>query len=669
MAKLTLTDITGGYASVAGLNGLFALIETAMENTLSRDGTTPNQMSADIDLNSNDLLNVGRLDAGTLFVNGIAVAPANLGFTTSDQVNHTPAGTGTTVTTVEERFNQVVNAKDFGAVGDNVADDTLAIQAALDYAESLNPSGKFYLPAGNYSVSQIIIGKSGIASGGTYDFNNANIIGNATTPTKSIVDLKQGQCFIYNLKIAGNSNENYECGLHWYTNDLGTYYPGLVRLKSLQVDGCVIGVCVGALPSQADPIPAQGTVQAEGIATDAPISESYIDDIKCVDCIKDFYMRQPNGKLSIMNPTFSSRNSAWPGTGVSAEINVLPLVVIRSELSIFGGSLENISDSAGFLANITDASFSMDGTVVESKSPFYIAGTARVDISNTKNWGLNNDATSFFWIDDGAENYLNLSDMFLFRGFGTASTQPVVKVVSNLAGSFGVNPEFWVNMARVQLTNPNFLQGAVYNPVTYGCRTHYDNCAIQTYASNGTRLAVYKLHEETNKLNGLVDLSADTITAFGVNPSATSGGWVFDNASGSNSWGKSTDVPIIEGVVLTSSLRLLADAAASIFATTPKFDVTPQKMLLFKGWMKTEAVGTQNIFRIRWYKFDGTAASVTETNMLNGAGGANGPGGTIWSPFELWAQAPADATQADLFIYSETSSGFYLANAQVTESI
>jgi hypothetical protein len=43
------------------LNALFDTISAGFDNTLSRDGTTPNSLSADIDLNSNDLLNVGSI--------------------------------------------------------------------------------------------------------------------------------------------------------------------------------------------------------------------------------------------------------------------------------------------------------------------------------------------------------------------------------------------------------------------------------------------------------------------------------------------------------------------------------------------------------------------------------------------------------------------------------
>jgi hypothetical protein len=58
MAKLTLTDIAAGYGLVGTINANNALLETALENTLSRDGTTPNTMSADLDMNSQQITNL-----------------------------------------------------------------------------------------------------------------------------------------------------------------------------------------------------------------------------------------------------------------------------------------------------------------------------------------------------------------------------------------------------------------------------------------------------------------------------------------------------------------------------------------------------------------------------------------------------------------------------------
>lgn len=62
MAKLTLPQIVSGYLSTDKLNEALMAIAEAVENTLSRDGTTPNQMEADLDMNGHALLNTGESD-------------------------------------------------------------------------------------------------------------------------------------------------------------------------------------------------------------------------------------------------------------------------------------------------------------------------------------------------------------------------------------------------------------------------------------------------------------------------------------------------------------------------------------------------------------------------------------------------------------------------------
>ena len=57
MAKLTLSPITDNDHAVT-MNANLDLIEAAIENTLSRDGTSPNQMNDDFDLNSNLIINM-----------------------------------------------------------------------------------------------------------------------------------------------------------------------------------------------------------------------------------------------------------------------------------------------------------------------------------------------------------------------------------------------------------------------------------------------------------------------------------------------------------------------------------------------------------------------------------------------------------------------------------
>ncbi len=61
MAKIELNDVANlnnQSSAVATINANSALVETAIENTLSRDGTAPNTMEAELDMNSNRIINL-----------------------------------------------------------------------------------------------------------------------------------------------------------------------------------------------------------------------------------------------------------------------------------------------------------------------------------------------------------------------------------------------------------------------------------------------------------------------------------------------------------------------------------------------------------------------------------------------------------------------------------
>jgi hypothetical protein len=65
VAKITLTDIVNVGTSAARLNANYDLIEAAIENTLSRDGTSPNSMGASLDMNSNRIVNLPEAASST----------------------------------------------------------------------------------------------------------------------------------------------------------------------------------------------------------------------------------------------------------------------------------------------------------------------------------------------------------------------------------------------------------------------------------------------------------------------------------------------------------------------------------------------------------------------------------------------------------------------------
>jgi len=68
----------------------------------------------------------------------------------SDEVSFLQSGTGAVTRTVQSKLRETVSVKDFGAVGDGVADDTAAIQAAINAHDSV------WFPKGIYNISATV---------------------------------------------------------------------------------------------------------------------------------------------------------------------------------------------------------------------------------------------------------------------------------------------------------------------------------------------------------------------------------------------------------------------------------------------------------------------------------------------------------------------------------
>ena len=104
--------------------------------------------------------------------------------TSANLVSYTPANIGAVVTTVQAKLRESVSVKDFGAVGDGVADDTAAIQAAIT-ALAIN-GGTLLFPSETFLISSQIIlpfGNNATDKLFTIDFGNCLITSGIATPT------------------------------------------------------------------------------------------------------------------------------------------------------------------------------------------------------------------------------------------------------------------------------------------------------------------------------------------------------------------------------------------------------------------------------------------------------------------------------------------------------
>lgn len=166
MTKLTLTNLVNLQNETSVVNAINAnnvAIENALENTLSRNGIPPNQMGSSLDMNSNQIINLPapgnltsplRLQDVVTGISGITAATGTSGHTVPFlDGNNTWSGTNKyTGNAYFSTGRPWADVRAYGAVGDQVTDDTAACQAAIAAITAIG-GGIVYFPPGIYLVT------------------------------------------------------------------------------------------------------------------------------------------------------------------------------------------------------------------------------------------------------------------------------------------------------------------------------------------------------------------------------------------------------------------------------------------------------------------------------------------------------------------------------------
>ena len=130
------------------------------------------ELTAATDVTASDLFQVVDIEDPAMASSG-----TNKKVTAQTLGNYLPVRAlgSTTSRTLSERFGDTVNVKDFGAAGDGIQDDTVAIQAAV------NTSRQIMFPFGTYKTDGVITGNFQFVSIGA-DFTGTNSLDSKYAP-------------------------------------------------------------------------------------------------------------------------------------------------------------------------------------------------------------------------------------------------------------------------------------------------------------------------------------------------------------------------------------------------------------------------------------------------------------------------------------------------------
>lgn len=225
--KPTLNDVVNILTAAAAINSNYDKIEAAFNNTLSLDGSTPNAMSADFDMDGNDILNVGTIQATNIAIEGVdfngsvaaaqaaataAAASATAAATSESNIASSEAYVQSVEESLPEWKSEWVTATAY-AVGDLVRYDGSSYICTIAHT-----SGTFSTDLSN--VRWELFAQKGAAGTGTGDMLAANNLSDVDNTATSLANIG-GQPLDANLTSL--SSLGTVSGKIAYTTGVGTW--------------------------------------------------------------------------------------------------------------------------------------------------------------------------------------------------------------------------------------------------------------------------------------------------------------------------------------------------------------------------------------------------------------------------------------------------------------
>lgn len=224
--KPTILTLSGALANlISQINTNFTAVRDAFDNTLSLDGSTPNAMLSDLDMNNNDILNANNVDTEILTLNG---------------VSYTSVPSSGSLVSINDRFAWKT-PYDYGAtVGEELSvDNSIYLNALMDAAKASWDSTRE-----TYTIKVDLGGLAWRADTGTRLIDAQQpgmIIKNGTIYTQGAgnicLDLSgSNNVACYNLTFVGNRSNPPDIGILYGRNNSGAVAPN-IKLYNCQARG------------------------------------------------------------------------------------------------------------------------------------------------------------------------------------------------------------------------------------------------------------------------------------------------------------------------------------------------------------------------------------------------------------------------------------------------